>query len=100
MEYTEGIHLMADASAAIGISNRVGVGKVRHIEVNQLWLQEKVAMKKFVINKVPTDSNLADALTKGVDAKILSFHIAGINAEVLQNRHSLAPKCDTDNQEQ
>ena len=41
VEYDRGIRLNTDASAAIGISNRVGSGKVRHIEVNQLWLQEK-----------------------------------------------------------
>ena len=36
------IELNSDASAAIGISNRVGSGKVRHIEVTQLWLQDQV----------------------------------------------------------
>ena len=31
--------LNADASAAIGIASRRGLGKVRRIEVSQLWLQ-------------------------------------------------------------
>ena len=50
-----GIHLQgpieinSDASAAIGISNRVGSGKVRHIEVTQLWLQRKVSSKEVVL---------------------------------------------------
>ena len=78
MQDTGKIALHTDASAAIGISNRIGIGKVRHIEVNQLWLQEKVAAGKFQVIKVPTDSNLADAFTKGVD----------------MTRHSLAPTCD------
>ena len=34
------IEIRSDASAAIGIANRIGVGKVRHIEVNQLRLQD------------------------------------------------------------
>ena len=33
--------LESDASAAIAIASRRGLGKVRHIEVCQLWLQEK-----------------------------------------------------------
>ena len=32
----------SDASAAAAIASRRGPGKVRHIEVCQLWLQEKV----------------------------------------------------------
>ena len=84
--------IKSDASAAIGISSRIGIGKVRHIEVNQLWLQEKVAAGKFKIIKVPTADNLADALTKGVDASVLQNHVSGINAEILKDRHTLAPK--------
>ena len=36
------IHMYTDSSAAKGIASRKGLGKVRHIEVNQLWLQDKV----------------------------------------------------------
>ena len=38
-----GIVLHTDSAAAKGIGSRRGLGKVRHIELNQLWLQEKVA---------------------------------------------------------
>ena len=38
-----GVQLMVDASAAIGIATRRGLGKIRHIELNELWLQEQVA---------------------------------------------------------
>ena len=47
-----------DASAAIGIASRKGLGKVRHIEVNQLWLQDKVGTKEIEILKVGSKSNL------------------------------------------
>ena len=80
-----------DASAAIGISNRVGSGKVRHIEVNQLWLQEKVGQKSIILNKVGTDENLADALTKGVDAAAILYHCNGIAMELRGDRHRMAP---------
>ena len=32
----------SDASAALGIVNRQGLGKLRHINVQYLWLQAKV----------------------------------------------------------
>ena len=58
IEYTKPIVIKSDASAAIGISNRIGVGKIRHIEVTQLWVQDKVASKELVVLKVPTEDAL------------------------------------------
>ena len=94
VELSEPTVIKSDASAAIGIANRIGIGKVRHIEVNQLWLQEKVSKKEIFIEKVGTDDNLADALTKAVDARIIEKHIAGVGACVRIDRHRLAPKVD------
>eukprot|EP00972_Heterocapsa_arctica_P091488 13497127-Heterocapsa_arctica.AAC.1 len=34
------MELFADASAARGISNRLGVGRTKHLETKTLWLQE------------------------------------------------------------
>ena len=59
-----GIKINTDASAAKGIAMRRGLGKVRHIEVNQLWFQEKVTERIIEIKKVKGEDNLADALTK------------------------------------
>ena len=86
--------IKTDASAAIGISNRLGIGKIRHIEVNQLWLQDKVAKGVLVIEKVPTDENLADALTKGVDAATIHKHLGGVGVEIRTDRHHLAPQLE------
>ena len=36
-----GMHINSDASAAIAMTKRRGVGKVRHTEVKELWIQEK-----------------------------------------------------------
>ena len=47
------IKVKTDASAALGIVRRRGLGKVRHIEVSQLWLQQKVADGRVKVIKVP-----------------------------------------------
>ena len=77
------IRLSEDSSAAKGIADRTGLGKVRHIEVNQLWIQEKVKNKEFEIRRVKGLDNLADALTKHVDGedvqKQLLAHGPGAN---------------------
>ena len=61
------IQVHSDASAAVGIARRRGLGKVRHLEVTDLWVQEQVRSKKVSLVKVAGDSNPADALTKYVD---------------------------------
>ena len=37
--------LWSDASAAIAIAQRSGLGKLRHIQTRYLWLQERVSKK-------------------------------------------------------
>ena len=61
-----GIELKCDASAAVGMVMRRGLGRVRHIDVTQLWLQEKAASGQISIKKVGTKENVSDCLTKGV----------------------------------
>ena len=60
------LQLKCDASAAVGIVKRKGLGRIRHIDVTQLWLQEKVGQGVIGILKVNTKENVSDGLTKGV----------------------------------
>ena len=53
-----------------------------------------MSKKEILIEKVGTEDNLADALTKAVDARIIEKHIAGVGAYVSIDRHRLAPNVD------
>ena len=88
------IEIKTDATAAIGIVNRVGVGKIRHIEVNQLWLQEKVFKGEIVVQKVDTKANLADALTKSLSEDEMAEHVRLCGSSVGKSRHPLAPRVE------
>ena len=55
--------IRGDASALTGMLTRKGSGRVKHLEVRQLWVQEKVKEKKLEYQKVPRAQNPADALT-------------------------------------
>ena len=85
------IRINTDASAAKGIAGRMGLGKVRHLEVSQLWLQQKVLEGEVTTKKVPGGENLADALTKHVGKEILENHIAGTGGRIQEGRHELMP---------
>ena len=87
-----GIRIHTDASAAKGIASRRGLGKVRHIEVTQLWVQEKVQRGEIEIIKINTKDNLADALTKHVDRDGLNKHMSGTGQAVRIGRHEIMPE--------
>ena len=81
-----------DASAAKGMANRRGLGKVRHIAVNQLWIQDRVAKGDLSINKVNGKENIADILTKHVSAEDIRVHLHRIGQSITTRRHSIAPE--------
>ena len=56
----------SDSTAAIGIVCRTGLGRTRHINVQYLWLQEKVLNEELEIRKVGTLLNVADLMTKSL----------------------------------
>ena len=91
IETVQGIQLLSDASATIGIASRRGSGKVRHIEVNQLWLQDKIMKGIIKVNKIGTGNNIADILTKHVDAETLTKHNKGMGISIVEGRHNLMP---------
>ena len=69
------VTIKTDASAAKGIASRRGSGKVRHIEVSQLWVQDKVAQGVLKIQKIATSENIADHLTKYLNQEGVTSHI-------------------------
>ena len=52
------VKIITDATAARGMAQRKGLGAVRHVEVHQLWIQEKVQSKEICVEKVGGKSNL------------------------------------------
>ena len=67
-----------DSSAAIGLAHRRGNGKLRHVKVGSLWIQELVEEEEILICKVPGAENIADILTKHVGASLLHKHAANM----------------------
>ena len=91
---TSSISIKSDATAAIAIASRRGLRNVRHIDVCQLWLQEKVRTGEVRVQKVGTNENLADALTKFVSRESIDMHMKGTGQMITHGRHELAPKVE------
>ena len=53
-----GLHLVGDSSASHGTLNRLGSGRVKHLQTRQLWLQEKVHGGELTIEKIPRERGI------------------------------------------
>ena len=80
------IGLWSDASAAIAISQRSGLGKLRHIQTQYLWLQERVSAKDLRLTKVVGTANPADMLTKNLAKPDLDKHLEFSNLLIRDGR--------------
>ena len=56
--------LQMDSIATQGISNRRGIGKIRHLHIPLLWIQEKVSPKGITTKEIDGTTNTADIGTK------------------------------------
>ena len=85
------VQINTDSSTGKSIASRRGAGKVRHLDSQELWIQERVARGDISIKKIPGDENLSDILTKHVDRKTLDKHLTGIGLMRRTGRHELSP---------
>ena len=53
-----------DSSSAVAITVRRGLGRLRHLNVKQMWLQQEVREKRLTVNRVPSEQNVSDLFTK------------------------------------
>ena len=87
---TMGIQMHIDAAAAKGIIERRGLSKVRHIDVNVLWLQEVCARRQIPVAKVPGEENPADLTTKHLTSILIDRNIKRMRLRFQEGRASKA----------
>ena len=71
-----------DSSAARGMACRVGVGKMKHLQVKQLWIQEQVRAGRTSVSWISRAINSADALTHHCTEAQLQEHLLRVGVEV------------------
>ena len=58
------VEVYVDSSAALGVVDRKGNGKLRHIRVGQLWIQQAAEDETITYRKIHGKENPADLCTK------------------------------------
>ena len=91
MGWTLKLSVHSDATAALGIAKRRGLGKLRHLHCTDLWLQERVRNKDLEMHNVLGSENPADIFTKYVDATIMEKDLNKMNMFFMEGRAKMAP---------
>ena len=85
------VRVWVDSSAAIGVVHRRGSGKMRHVRLGHLWIQQKVEDKEVDVRKVAGASNPADLLTKILNGRKIDEIMYQLGCEFRGGRAQAAP---------
>ena len=78
-----------DSSAALGVAARRGNGKLRHVRVGMLWIQEKLEEGELEMAKVKGEENPADLMTKNLGRRIIDKHMEMMRQQQTEGRADL-----------
>ena len=67
--------LGSDSNAARGAASRHGLGKLKHLELKYLWLQQVLRQGRLTLARLPGEENFADLLTKHLAEGKLEEHL-------------------------
>ena len=84
------IRMHIDSSAAKGILERTGLHKIRHLDVDMLWMQDKVAKNVLEVNKVKGEHNIADLMTKHMGKSLVDRHMGNMRVYFREGRSEKA----------
>ena len=79
-----------DATASKAIASRRGVGRVRHLHTQVLWVQEAVARCELTIVKVPGVENPADMETKHLAQREMHECLKRAGCHITRGRSRMA----------
>ena len=76
--------MQTDSSAAKSFASQRGLGRMRHIEVKDLWLQEAICRSRLKVINIKGDENPADVFTKYLGAADTELQCARMNVELVK----------------
>ena len=85
------VEMAADATAAIGMVRRQGLGKIRHLAVADLWVQQRISRGDLKIKKIHGRENPADLYTKVLPKDHCHYLMSKLRFEMRSGRAAIAP---------
>ena len=78
------VRIWVDSATAKSVASRIGMGKIRHMEVKFLWVQEAVKLRRVEVRKIPGVKNPADIQTKPKSSNEQFEKLAAINGKLVK----------------
>ena len=85
------LEVHSDATAAIGMCKREGLGRVRHLSTADLWIQQLVRHNRLKLYKCGTEDNPADLMTKGLSRDRIKHLMQRLYFQLQGGRPTAAP---------
>ena len=76
------VKVYMDAAAGIAMMRRQGLGTVKHVATQYMWIQELVPNKEVEFHKVLTTENYADLMTKSLAEALMNYLLSRMGFEV------------------
>ena len=89
------LEIHSDATAAIGMCKRQGLGRVRHLATADLWMQQRIKLKHFALFKLPGTMNPSDLMTKHKSRPEIERFLTMLGISPETGRSQLAPARNT-----
>ena len=77
------VQLGTDSSAAKSFVSRRGLGKMRHLEIRDLWLQKEVNEGKVEVSKIRGDRNPSDLMPKILGVRDIELRLKDLSIRVI-----------------
>ena len=92
------VTMWTDSTAGKSVASRRGLGKMRHVELKYLWVQDIVKEGRLRVKKVAGVSNIADHLTKAISGLEMARMLRKAGGEIRQkhkDEESVKRQCPT-----
>ena len=87
------LRLGCDATAGIAMSSRRGLGRAKHIDIGYLWVQRALADGLVTVEKVDTEINTSDLMTKNLSGARVQKLMGLLGFRYLDDLSPLALRC-------
>ena len=84
------VAVLVDSSAALAVVGRRGNGKLRHIRVSEMWIQEVAHDGIISYRKVAGSRNSADLMTKNMPSTLATQHVESMYLKIHAGRARLS----------
>ena len=80
------VNIKIDAKSTMGTLHRKESGRLKHVDTNALWQQEKVASGEVTLDMIPRECNMADIMTHELPCSEILKHMTAMGSKTQERK--------------